>query len=69
MALQVGQVVHDGVGAQEPLRLLGRVEVAHAPLPGPGRLVGKLSPVVRVATSVVDRLGHQFPAGDRERLK
>src|SRR5512147_1222426 len=64
MALQVEQAVDDGVGAQETLRLLGRAEAAHAALPRPGRLVGQLRPVVRVAIVAVDRLGYQRAAGD-----
>ncbi len=62
LALPIEEVVDDRVGAQEPLPLRGRTEAANAPLPGPGRLVRQLRPVVRLATGVVDRGRHQFPA-------
>lgn len=64
MALQVEEAVDDSVGAQEALRPPGRAEAAHATLPDPGRLVGQFRPIVRMAIVAVDRLRHQFLAGD-----
>jgi hypothetical protein len=54
------------MGIQESLSLPARFEPPHPALPGLGRLVRLLGPVILILLSAVDRLGYQFTMAEIE---
>jgi hypothetical protein len=56
------EVLGDGtIGREEPLRVPGRLEPLHAPLPLAGGLMGVFSPIVQIAVLAVLHTGQDFP--------
>ncbi len=52
------------MGTEKSLGLPDRFELAHPPLPDPGRLVRLLGPIILILLSVVDGLGYQLTMGN-----
>ena len=58
VSTEVDEIGDGSVGSQESLGLLERFELSHASFPHPSRLMGLLSPIVRIPRSIVDYLRH-----------
>ncbi len=52
------------MNSHKSLRLPGRLESPHTPLPHPSRLMGLLSPIILILLSAVNSLRYQLPVSD-----
>ncbi len=64
MTPEIEKVVNSGMDTQKSLRLQGRFEPTHPPLPNSSRLMRQFGAIVGIVRRIMNRPRSQFPMGD-----